>query len=275
MEVVRPDARTPPMTTADAFLQAILDDPDADAPRLVFADWLEEHGDAERAEFIRVQCALDRPPSGGHVADLWARQGDLLAVHEGEWAAPANEFALSWIFRRGFIDEIQVEKQAFPAVAEALFRRHPVRRVRLYGGREGLHARASFALALAYCPQLDRLRSLDLSGNFLGSDGVRALAVSPYLTRLRDLDLSHSRIGDAGARALAESDLLPRLVRLDLSGNDIGPAGVRALEQALEVRAAHGEPPRLHELRLDGNAIGEAGRRAILHSPVLRRATRR
>lgn len=46
---------------ADAFLEAILQDPDDDTPRLIFADWLEEQGDsasAARAEFVRVQCVL-------------------------------------------------------------------------------------------------------------------------------------------------------------------------------------------------------------------------
>ena len=34
---------------ADAFLRAILDDPDDDSLRLVYADFLEEQGDADRA----------------------------------------------------------------------------------------------------------------------------------------------------------------------------------------------------------------------------------
>jgi uncharacterized protein (TIGR02996 family) len=46
------------MTRAAAFLQAILADPDDDAPRLVDADWLDERGDPARGEFIRVQCQL-------------------------------------------------------------------------------------------------------------------------------------------------------------------------------------------------------------------------
>jgi uncharacterized protein (TIGR02996 family) len=41
----------------DTFVQAILDEPESDSPRLVYADWLEERSDP-RAEFIRVQCAL-------------------------------------------------------------------------------------------------------------------------------------------------------------------------------------------------------------------------
>jgi uncharacterized protein (TIGR02996 family) len=37
----------------DGFLQAIVENPDDDTPRLVYADWLDEHGDPARTEFIR------------------------------------------------------------------------------------------------------------------------------------------------------------------------------------------------------------------------------
>jgi uncharacterized protein (TIGR02996 family) len=47
-----------------AFLRGICDSPDDDAPRLVLADWLEEHGQGERAEFVRVQCELARIEAG-------------------------------------------------------------------------------------------------------------------------------------------------------------------------------------------------------------------
>ena len=33
----------------EAFLQAIRENPDDDAPRLIYADWLEERGDPRRA----------------------------------------------------------------------------------------------------------------------------------------------------------------------------------------------------------------------------------
>lgn len=52
------------MTTTDStgthLLAAILANPDDDTVRLVFADWLEESGEADRAEFIRVQVELDK-----------------------------------------------------------------------------------------------------------------------------------------------------------------------------------------------------------------------
>jgi uncharacterized protein (TIGR02996 family) len=46
------------MTHDEAFLQAMIETPDDDTPRLVYADWLDEHGDPDRAEFIRIQCEL-------------------------------------------------------------------------------------------------------------------------------------------------------------------------------------------------------------------------
>jgi uncharacterized protein (TIGR02996 family) len=45
-----------PSPTEAAFFRSMLDAPDDDATRLVYADWLEENGDAARGEFIRVQC---------------------------------------------------------------------------------------------------------------------------------------------------------------------------------------------------------------------------
>ena len=44
------------------FYAAIAANPEDDMPRLLFADWLDERGNEEsstRAEFIRLQCALE------------------------------------------------------------------------------------------------------------------------------------------------------------------------------------------------------------------------
>jgi uncharacterized protein (TIGR02996 family) len=111
-------------------------EPDDDTARLVLADWLEENGDAHRAELIRIQCrmaqlaaAWDRSdaPTWNLYAEqaierwkklcpeyvpLQARAQALLAEHAGRWAAglPAPVFrAKSWphlgdswtVFERG------------------------------------------------------------------------------------------------------------------------------------------------------------------------------
>jgi len=47
-----------------AFLRPIAEGPDDDAARLVFSDWLDDHGHHERAEFIRLQVELARMDQG-------------------------------------------------------------------------------------------------------------------------------------------------------------------------------------------------------------------
>ncbi len=47
------------MTEEEAFLRAVTENPEDDTPRLIFADWLDDHDDP-RGSFIRVQCELAR-----------------------------------------------------------------------------------------------------------------------------------------------------------------------------------------------------------------------
>lgn len=46
------------MSDDAAFLKTILAAPDDDAPRLVYADWLEEHSSLARAEYLRLVHSL-------------------------------------------------------------------------------------------------------------------------------------------------------------------------------------------------------------------------
>jgi uncharacterized protein (TIGR02996 family) len=96
------------LRTDDAhFLARIIADPDSDAERLIYADWLEEQGRAERAEFVRVQVALagrkpciwDPPCYKVNVAPhhqchscqsgaaFRQRERELLKAHASFWAA--------------------------------------------------------------------------------------------------------------------------------------------------------------------------------------------
>lgn len=52
----------PPTTDEDALLAAIAEDPLDDAPRLVYADWLQERGLEEKAEYVRTVVRLLHPP---------------------------------------------------------------------------------------------------------------------------------------------------------------------------------------------------------------------
>src|SRR5262245_37079412 len=48
------------MVEEEGLLQEIVTHPEDDAPRLVYADWLEDHGQPQRAEFIRLQIEVAR-----------------------------------------------------------------------------------------------------------------------------------------------------------------------------------------------------------------------
>jgi uncharacterized protein (TIGR02996 family) len=67
---------------------------------------------------------------------------------------------------------------------------------------------------LANCP----LRSLDLSRNNIGHNGVRALIESGALDRIETLNLSRCSLDDEAARVFVEGVI--RLKRLDLCGNN-------------------------------------------------------
>src|SRR3954451_18566110 len=95
------------MNHDDAFLHEIIADPDSDVPRLVYADYLEEHGDPDRADFIRIQCALARlDEDDDHRFDLEARAEELLRGHEQQWLGEFRSLIPNWEFRRGFVEYV-------------------------------------------------------------------------------------------------------------------------------------------------------------------------
>ena len=147
------------MSEHEAFLQGILQAPDDDAPRQVYADWLEERNDP-RGEFIRVQCELAKIPIDDPRWDaLEQRQWDLLCANEEKWTADIKSLVTEWQFHRGFVDTVSMGARAFVDIAAKLFSRAPIRNVKLTRvGRSGI----STAQELGGCPEVGRLRSLAL-----------------------------------------------------------------------------------------------------------------
>src|SRR5690348_9287401 len=147
------------MTRDEAFLRAVCAAPDDDTPRLVYADWLEENRQAERAEFIRVQCAL-AGAAGPERPALEARQRELLERYGEEWARPLAGRVQEWRFHRGFIDEVRVEARAFLAGADTLFRLAPVQHLHLYWNFVLPYQRTHLMGAVSESSYLTRLLSL-------------------------------------------------------------------------------------------------------------------
>ena len=251
---------------AEAFLQRIRAYPDDDAPRLVFADWLDEQGDP-RGAFIRVQLALaqlevdpgaerlNRPEREALRARLLATQQELLDAHEEEWTAPFRRYATRPRFHRGFVEEVNVDAHNFVRHAHELFAAGPLRHIYLLdiGG---------MLPAVFQCPLLSRLTALTIHASHAGEPLARAVARSEYLRGLRRLDLSRNRFEADAAEQLASSTALAGLEELDLRENELGEAGARAL-------AASPHLANVRVLELRGNRIGPPGAEAVAGSTRL------
>lgn len=211
------------MIEGDALHAAILAAPEDDTPRLVYADWLDETGQADPAEFIRVQVALARRPT----LELQARERALLALHEDEWLAPYQmpggplRGGAHGQFRRGFIEIVWMTATDFRHRAEALFLGCPLRELRLTRTTE-----LDLGKLMEY-PLLSRLAGLDLSDRKLGDAAARLVVWSPFTLGLEVLRLRGCGISDDGAARLADGDWPLR--ELDVSFNPISTRGLDLL----------------------------------------------
>ncbi len=152
----------------ERFLRAILADPEDDFVRLVFADWLDEHGEVELGEFIRVQIELanwkiyQAPSELRELADsgrlyahharqliaekvaqseerfttLCRRERELLGVHKHEWFGHVinrKAWPLNWDyrFRRGFVEGVTLAAEGWVEHGREICRVAPVRKVAL------------------------------------------------------------------------------------------------------------------------------------------------
>lgn len=148
--------------TGSGLLRAVLADPASDDSRLIYADWLEENGERDRAEFVRVQVELAKPHRGiekliatvGHLVspsavanmrqqakpelvererELWAGQAGVRICRDGlrdklepRLAPLTDPTPPQCVYRRGFVDEIRLPLSAFLEHARDLFSRHPI-----------------------------------------------------------------------------------------------------------------------------------------------------
>ena len=170
------------MKDLKSWIKAIRADIDDDAPRLVCADWLEERGQPERAELIRVQCTLARIEGDDpRRPDLARREEQLLEAHKAEWVKEVPAWAgKAAEFRRGFVAEVGAGVKTFLSNAAGLFARAPVTRLFTRTDRAPLEA-------LTDSPYLATLR--DLSVGDADPAGVARLLASPHAAGLRGLHL--------------------------------------------------------------------------------------
>jgi uncharacterized protein (TIGR02996 family) len=209
------------MSDQATLLQAIIDEPEDMVHRLDYADWLEEHADAERAEFIRGQCRLDPfwredcPFLKGlspydlrdDIARMWLSPFVDLGVNPMYSPSRDADYPSSVRFRRGFVESLRVlhdELERFVTdVVPAIFAITPLLHLRLKLDHDSSKLeKASLLERLATCPSVARLRTLDLAHNGLGDEGALALLVSPYLTPMTRIHFQYNGLTDDRRREL-------------------------------------------------------------------------
>jgi uncharacterized protein (TIGR02996 family) len=242
-----------------AFLADIAANAEDDAPRLVYADWLEENGDAERAAFIRAQCRL--PKMGPCDPERFAPEveaEELFERNETKWRKGLPRTRAAIKFARGFPYRFTFPVGKFLEHGKELLDAAPT--LREYCA----HRPGSDWDELMRSPLLGRLSSLDAGEAKIGMRRTRALAASPLAAGLRSLDISYASMLAAGLDALINSTSLAGLRRLGLRGNELGNAGLRAFA------AAPGFPA-LVSLDIRDNGLRADGVAALARSPLARR----
>jgi hypothetical protein len=260
----------------------------------MYADWLQENGQSDQAEFIRAQIETTRlPPNHPNAKTLRARVVELAERYGETWGEGAGE--RQHVFVRGFVSAVQVEelgdyclavseranRPAYPLVVD----RHPIRVVyasHVYEQPGGPSATCPFFARLTGLgsnsrgwggesvahvltnPHLAGLKMLDFcNGDYNGTEAARGIAAATHLTNLRVLDLTGNRIGDEGMEALAGAKHLSGLRALRL-GTDMGDAHNGLTDDALAALARSRSFSSLTQLILSGNDFDSDGVKRLL-----------
>ncbi len=264
------------MSVEQALWRAVHANPRDVAPRLIYADWLEEQGD-ERGEFIRVQCELvagieDDP----RAAALRQREQTLSRTHREAWSAALRQFGAVG-FYQGIPSQLYLPADRLLQLVQIKLTLHS-NKLREAGGRR-----------LASCRWAKSIAALNLFRCQVGDRGISALAKSMTLAQLHSLDVDASDVRAAGVASLVKAPWFKQLRRLYLSGNVIGDDGVKALVesgQAVNLRClalancgltekgihALADWPVLANVRSlsqGGNRLTDAGAEALAHSPYV------
>src|SRR5262249_33243318 len=172
------------MSSHEGFLQAILDDPEDDARRLVYADWLDENGDPERAELIRVQCELARGVEDGErLVALKTRERALCRANGERWLGPLWSDIITRVERGTaclLLTLSEFHSKKVQKAAPEWFVRGGVQELSLHGPSRLLSAAAA-------SPLLARLHTLSLVCATVHDENAKQLAASPHVSNLRSL----------------------------------------------------------------------------------------
>ncbi len=193
----------------ESFIAEIIANPDDDAARLIFADYLEEQGDP-RAEMIRLQFEMaDLSRWDPKRPKLRKRELALLKEYGGFGKTPIGVRPLG--SRGGFLDAVEVTVARFLRLHEQIFAQAPIREILL-------RSKSTRFGKLATCESMNRVRRLTLKGTQATDIQLVELLQSPSVAKLRGLEIRQTGHGHRLAEGIATSPNLAGLRELRLNG---------------------------------------------------------
>ena len=238
-----------------ALLRNVIENPDDDPPRLVYADWLQERGDDDRAEFIRVQVEAHGCADEARRSELEKRAAELLRAHR-EWYKEVQAWAREYArFRRGFVAEVSGTARQLLSGIKGVLKRAPVTTldIRIPFPQEA-------ATTFAGMPELEAIRDLSLPSSALKTRLLPFLD-SPLCHNLRSLS---AYLREPAAVALADSPGMSELRSLTSGGVAVNSGGLSALAKSPHLG-------NLRELHFHGCSLG--GVSDLAASPIFERLT--
>ncbi len=280
------------MTDGDALLRAICENPDDDTPRLIYADWLDEHGKPDYAEFIRVQCKAEVHDTIGllqhddpEFIELYERYQTLQKEADRFVPIALQPYTHGYLMRRGFVSQLRMSTNVFLRHIDPLEFRTlaPIRQYQFYD----IHPRSADELAAS--EKLAAVSGFDFSRRCeISPDIMRTLLTSPHFKAtemniiwlwiryrllqaianalppnlLQKASFALNSLGPNAARLLVRHPSFSGLKFLELSENPLGDRG--AIEIARATRT------NLKVLLLWACEIGDTGAKALLESSGLK-----
>lgn len=234
-----------------SFFHSIKENPDDDTPRLIFADWLQERGnaaDAARGEYLRLSVLRHRlAPDDPTYELLKRREGELFTAHRWTWLGPLVDAANAWTFERGMIQiTAQTENITTPEVTA------------------WARTEAGYWIdALNIREFLQDFRHRYVQYREQAFNHITQLASSPVLAHLNRLDLCNTHRIAYFFRAVLNTENLPFLTELLLSGTGLTRRELLLLARYRPFR-------RLALLDLRYNGLDDDTARLLAESPYLK-----
>jgi uncharacterized protein (TIGR02996 family) len=277
------------MTHEEAFLIDICEQPDDDSARLIFADWLEDQGEATRAQFIRAQCRLAQMAWDDPERLLLENEERALAqdmnltldaAATGSWAKrlPVWMRSCSMRFARGFVAHLECTVAQLAKDVKRVFATTPLQSL-------SIKRQPNELIEKDIAPYLPRLRSLDLAESKTNFSSFEEVLSAGGFSQLHQLALEELRLGPDLAKVITNHSHLQTLRSLNIAGNRIDAQALQKICTSLNnlrslnvsknnmrneaTRVLADAPPTLEVLDLGNNGLSDAAVIDLLESEAL------